>query len=98
MPMIVGKKVKPADGTIVVFEVVGPAARDVVIGMDGGRAGVLDAVPGNETVRIRLSGEAFLRLSSGRGDADEILGSGAVEISGDAALGFTITRSMNFMF
>ena len=49
-------------------------------------------------MRIRLSGEAFLRLSAGRGDADVILGSGAVEISGDAALGFTITRSMNFLF
>jgi uncharacterized protein (TIGR03083 family) len=98
MPMIVGKKVKPADGTIVVFEVVGPAGRNVVIGMDGGRAGVLDAAPADPSVRIRLSGEAFLRLSAGRGNTDVILGSGAVEISGDAALGFTITRSMNFLF
>jgi uncharacterized protein (TIGR03083 family) len=98
MPMIVGKKVKPADGTIVVFEVVGPAGRNVVIGMDGGRAGVLDATPADPSVRIRLSGEAFLRLSAGRGNTDVILGSGAVEISGDAALGFTITRSMNFLF
>ena len=98
MPMIVGKRVKPADGTVVVFEVVGPAARDLAIRMDGGRAGMLDAVPGDETVRIRLSGDAFLRLSAGRGDADVILGSGAVEISGDAALGFSITRSMNFLF
>lgn len=98
MPMIVGKKVKPADGTVVVFEVVGPAARDVVIGMDGGRAEMLDAVPSSPTVRIRMSGDTFLRLSSGRGDTEVILGSGAVEISGDAALGFTITRSMNFLF
>jgi uncharacterized protein (TIGR03083 family) len=98
MPMIVGKKVKPADGTIVVFEVVGPAGRQLAIGVDGGRAGVLDDVPREPTVRIRLSGEAFLRLSSGRGDTEVILGSGAVEISGDTALGFTITRSMNFMF
>jgi uncharacterized protein (TIGR03083 family) len=98
MPMIVGKKVKPADGTVVVFEVVGPAARDLVIAMEGGRAQVLDQVPDAPTVRIRLSGEAFLRLSSGRGDVDVILGSGAVEISGETALGFSITRSMNFLF
>lgn len=98
MPMVVGKKVKPADGTIVVFEVVGPAGRNVVIGMEGGRARPLDELPTDPTVRIRLSGETFLRLSSGRGDADVIIGSGTVEISGDAALGFTITRSMNFMF
>ena len=80
------------------FEVVGPAARDVAIGMDGGRAQMLDTAPGAPTVRIRLSGEAFVRLGAGRGDVEVILGSGAVEISGDAALGFTITRSMNFMF
>lgn len=98
MPMIVGKKVKPADGTTVVFEVVGPAGRDLVIGMDGGRAQPLDRAPAAPTVRIRLSGEAFLRLSAGRGDADEILGSGTVELIGDAALGFTIARAMNFMF
>lgn len=98
LPMIVGKKVQPADGTIVVFEVVGPAGRQLALGVDGGRAGVLDAVPEEPTVRIRLSSETFLRLGSGRGNTDVILGSGAVEISGDAALGFTITRSMNFMF
>jgi uncharacterized protein (TIGR03083 family) len=98
MPMIVGKKVKPADGTTVVFEVVGPAARDIVIGMDGGRAQVIEQVPVAPTVRIRLSGEAFLRLGAGRGDPEVILGSGTVEIIGDAALGFTIARAMNFMF
>lgn len=98
MPMIVGKRVKPADGTTVVFEIVGPAAREIPLAMEGGRAQMLDAAPGAPTVRIRLSGEAFVRLSAGRGDVDVILGSGAVEISGDAALGFTITRAMNFMF
>ena len=98
MPMIVGKKVKPADGTTVVFEVVGPAGRNIVIGMDGGRAQVLDQAPVAPTVKIRMSGDAFLRLSAGRGDADVILGSGTVEIVGDAALGFTIARTMNFMF
>ena len=55
-----------------------------MIEMDGGRARVLDARPRDPTVRIRLSGEAFLRLGAGRGDTDVILGSGAVEISGDA--------------
>jgi uncharacterized protein (TIGR03083 family) len=98
MPMVVGKKVKPADGTVVVFELVGPAAREIVLGMESGRARMLDAVPGAPTVRIRLSAEAFVRLGAGRGDVEVILGSGAVEISGDAALGFTITRAMNFMF
>ena len=98
MPMIVGKRVKPADGTTVVFDVIGPAARTVVIEMAGGRAQVLDAAPAVPTVRIRLSGESFLRLAAGRGDVEVILGSGAVEITGDAGLGFTIARSMNFLF
>ncbi|HEY3725415.1 MAG TPA: maleylpyruvate isomerase family mycothiol-dependent enzyme [Acidimicrobiia bacterium] len=98
MPMVVGRKVKPADGTTVVFEVVGPAARDVALSMDGGRAQVLGDPPAEPTVRLRLSGETFVRLGAGRGDAEVILGSGAVEVSGDAALGFTIARAMNFMF
>lgn len=98
MPMIVGKKVKPPDGATVVFEVVGPAGRDLAIGMEGGRAQVLEQAPVAPTVRIRMSGDAFLRLSAGRGDAEVILGSGTVEIVGDTALGFTIARTMNFMF
>jgi hypothetical protein len=98
MPMVVGRKVKPADGTTVVFEVVGPAGREVALAMEAGRAQVLGAVPGSPTVRIRLSGETFVRLGAGRGDAEVIIGSGAVEVSGDAALGFSIARAMNFMF
>jgi hypothetical protein len=66
--------------------------------MDGGRAQVLGDPPAEPTVRLRLSGETFVRLGAGRGDAEVILGSGAVEVSGDAALGFTIARAMNFMF
>src|SRR5664279_3744348 len=81
MPMVVGKRVKPADGSTIVFELVGPAARDIVVGMEGGRAQMLPAAPGEATVRIRLSGEAFVRLGAGRGDAEVILGSGAVEIT-----------------
>ncbi len=98
MPMVVGKRVKPADGTTIVFELVGPAGRDIAVGMENGRAQMLDAAPGTPTVRIRLSGETFVRLGAGRGDAEVILGSGTVEITGEAELGFTITRSMNFLF
>jgi hypothetical protein len=96
--MVVGKKVKPDDGTVVVFEVAGPAGRQLAIGMDGGRANVLPSVPVAPAVRIRMSSEAYLRLSTGRGDAEQILGSGTVEVTGDAKLGFTVVRSMNFLF
>jgi uncharacterized protein (TIGR03083 family) len=98
MPMVVGRRVKPPEGTTVVFEVVGPVACHVVLAMEGGRAQVLGEPPPSPTVRIRLSGETFVRLGAGRGDTEVILGSGAVELSGDAALGFAIARAMNFMF
>ncbi len=45
MPMVVGKKVKPPDGTTIVFDVTGPAARVVALVVEGGRARALDPVP-----------------------------------------------------
>jgi uncharacterized protein (TIGR03083 family) len=98
MPMVVGKKVKPPDGATIVFEVTGPAGREIVIGMEGGRAQVLDAVLVPPTIRLRLDGDTFVRLATGRGDAEEILDSGSVELLGKPELGRTIARSMNFLF
>jgi uncharacterized protein (TIGR03083 family) len=103
MPMVVGKKVKPADGTTVVFDVTGPAGRSLAVAMQDGRAQLVDALPvdsgrADPTVRLTMDSETFLRLGAGRGDPAAILATGAVSIAGDHELGEAIVAQMNFLF
>jgi uncharacterized protein (TIGR03083 family) len=98
MPFVVGKKVKPPDGTTVVFDVTGRAGRVVSIAMDSGRGKALDAAPADPTARLTMGTDTFVRLGMGRGDPDEILASGAVRLGGDDQLGRRIVSEMNFLF
>lgn len=98
MGYVVGKKVKPPDGASVVFDLEGPVARPLAIGVDGGRAQVLDATPAEPTVRIAMSDETFCRLGCGRIDPTAALRDGRVVVSGDAELGRRVTEAMNFLF
>ncbi|MGH9012840.1 MAG: maleylpyruvate isomerase family mycothiol-dependent enzyme [Acidimicrobiia bacterium] len=98
MPFVVGKKVKPPDGTTVVFDVTGPAGRVVSVGMDGGRGKALDEAPTDPSVRLTMDTDTFVRLGMGRGDPAEILASGAVQLDGDEPLGRKIVEEMNFLF
>jgi len=95
LPFVVGKKVKPPDGSTVVFAWDGNAT---AIGMEGGRGKVLDAAPADPTVRLTMDADTLVRLGMGRGDPAEILGSGAVKIDGDQQLGRQIVGEMNFLF
>ena len=98
LPMVVGKRVSPPDGTWVNITVTGPAARVVAIEVEGGRARVGGVRPDAPVARLELDGDTFVRLSTGRGDPEAILASGAVQIAGDQAMGESLARSMNFMF
>jgi uncharacterized protein (TIGR03083 family) len=95
LPFVVGKKVKPPDGTTVVFVWDG---NTTAIGMEGGRGKSLDAVPADATVRLTTDTDTLVRLGMGRGDPAEILASGAVKIDGDEDLGRRIAGEMNFLF
>lgn len=97
MPYVVGRKVAPPDRTTVLFEVGGPLARAVAVGMDGTRAAVLEDPPATPTVRIGLSSEHFVRLGCGREAPDRLLSTGEIALEGDKALGTRIIRAMNFM-
>lgn len=98
MPFVVGKRVAPPDGTTVVFEVTGPAGRTLAIGVEGGRAKPLPAVPPETpTTTLAMDQDAFVRLACGRGDPKALLEDGAVGIRGDEALGRAVAESMNFM-
>jgi len=97
MPYVVGRKVAPPDQTTVLFEVGGPLARTVAVGMEGTRASVLDDPPATPTVRIGLSSEHFVRLGCGREAPDQVLSAGEIRLEGDETLGTRIIQAMDFM-
>jgi uncharacterized protein (TIGR03083 family) len=98
LPMIVGKRVAPPNGTVVVIEVTGPIERTVAIGVEGGRAKVLDRAPDAPAAVLRTDSDTIVRLGTGRGDPDEILAGDAIELRGDSELGTGVAKSMNFLF
>lgn len=98
MPYVVGKKVKPPDGTTVAFDVAGPAGRTLAIVVEGGRAKPLDAAPSDPTVRLGMAAETYACLACGRWDPDGALADGIVTLTGDDTLGRRIVAAMNFLF
>jgi uncharacterized protein (TIGR03083 family) len=95
MPMVVGKRAGAPDGSTVVIDPEGAAP--LAIGVEGGRAKVLDAVPADPTVRLVTDAETYWCLGFGRVDGQQALDEGRVRIDGDEALGRKIVTSMNFM-
>ncbi len=98
MPMIVGKRVAPPDGTVVAFTVEGPVGRTFAIAVTGGRAAFCDSVPVEATVHLTINTDTYVRLATGRGDPESILATGAVSLTGDIALGRSVAQQMNFLF
>ncbi|MCH8282577.1 MAG: maleylpyruvate isomerase family mycothiol-dependent enzyme [Chloroflexi bacterium] len=97
MPYVIGRKVQPADGTEVVFDVTGAAGRVLAVAMEGTRAKYLESPPDSPAVRLGMDVETFACLTCGRWSPDEAMGSGKVAIDGDRALGERILGQMNIM-
>jgi uncharacterized protein (TIGR03083 family) len=97
LPFVVGKKAQVQSGNTVVFDVTGPAGRLLPIGVEGGRAKLLDTVPATPTVRLAMDVETLNCLGCGRWEPGKALESGKVRISGDRVLGEHIVWQMNFM-
>jgi len=95
---VVGKKVAPPDGSVVVIEITPPLARTVAIGVEGGRARALDTAPAEATVRIRVDGGTYARLACGRADPAAVLAAGSAELIGDGAIGRRVVEELNFLF
>ena len=98
MPFVVGKRVRPPDGTTIHFGIAGPLARTFTIAVDGGRARMVDELVGAPTTTIATDGETFVRLSCGRVDPAEALDRGAVHLGGDVELGRRVVEQLNFLF
>jgi uncharacterized protein (TIGR03083 family) len=98
LPYVVGKKVAPPDGTVVVFDVVGSRPMTIAVGVDGGRAKPLPAPPEGATVTLSMDAQTLACLGLGRWDPTAALDDRQVTITGDANLGRAVVEQMNFMF
>jgi uncharacterized protein (TIGR03083 family) len=97
LPFVVGKKAQAPNDTTVVFDITGPAGRLLPIGVEGGRAKLLDTPPAAPTVRLTMDVETLNCLGCGRWLPNQAPAAGKVQITGDQVLGETIVWQMNFM-
>jgi uncharacterized protein (TIGR03083 family) len=95
---VIGKKAGAPDGTTVVIVLEAPLAQTLAIGVEGGRARVLDTAPDAPTVRITADGETYARLACGRGNPGAARATGSVRVEGDEDLGNRIVDELNFLF
>ena len=96
LPFVVGKKVAPPDGTTVVVDLGSPLGGTYAVVVEG-RARFLDQPPARATATIRMDGETFARLATGRLEPAAAL-AGPVTIEGDAALGRRVVEELNILF
>jgi uncharacterized protein (TIGR03083 family) len=97
---VVGKKAAAPEGSTVVFDIGGPLARTLPVTVTSGKATLVDPAtldPGAATVTLQMDQETFWCLGGGRWSPDDVLAGTKVAITGDAALGERVVRSMNFM-
>ncbi|TSD93941.1 maleylpyruvate isomerase family mycothiol-dependent enzyme [Skermania sp. ID1734] len=89
----VGKLGKAPAGSRVAFELTGALPQRIYVAVDG-RATVVDALDGPETIGIRLDSWLFVRLCGGRTKADRHLDE--VELSGDVKAAKHIAEHLAF--
>ncbi len=97
MPFVVGKKAQAPDGSTVMFEITGPTAGTMAIGVSGGRAQEISSFTDGPTVHLTMDLETLSCLGCGRWEPGKALESGKVRIAGEQALGERIVAEMNFM-
>lgn len=98
IPKVVGKNAGAPDGSVSVFQVSGVERGTFAIGVEGGRARMLDDVPADVDVRLAMDLQTFICLTNGRWPPARTLNAGLVEIDGDKELGAKIVVGMNVMF
>lgn len=95
VPMVVGKRADAPDGSTVVIDVTGPAARTIAVEVAEGRARIRTDVPDDPTARITLDTQTFACLMTGRWGRHEAAGRLALE--GDQDLARRVVDGMNIM-
>ena len=94
---VVGKKVQPKEGSVVLFDVCGPLHFTLPIKVVEKRAYTLDKSPDNPTAKVSMDCETFICLTTGRRIANEALKAKAVRYDGDSSLAHQIISNMNIM-
>lgn len=97
MPYVVGKKVQPKEGSVVLFDVCGPLHFTLPIKVVEKRAYTLNKSPDNPTAKVSMDCETFICLTTGRRIANEALKAKAVRYDGDSSLAHQIISNMNIM-
>jgi uncharacterized protein (TIGR03083 family) len=95
LPYVVGKKVQPPAGTVVVWDVDGthPAQHTVVMS-DSGRAVTTPQPPVDPAVRLGMDTETFVVLAAGRRRPGDV----AVRVEGDRELADRVLHAMVLTF
>lgn len=95
---VVGKKAGTPPGSSVTLELTGPTSRAFHVAVappdEGGRAALLDSLPGPATATIRFPLGVFVRLAGGRVDPATVVDQ--LELSGDRALAQSVIGQLNF--
>lgn len=96
LPFVLGKRVRPAEGTRIAVSLVGPRASRHVVGVHDGRGSELevDLECANELV---TSSALFWRRCAGRIDAQRLLGDPTTEVRGDRVLVAALVDGLTVM-
>jgi uncharacterized protein (TIGR03083 family) len=97
MPYVVGKRVAPPEGTVVLLAVTGVMGRHITVAVRDGRAAAVPVTDAPPTVSLTLDQDTFWRLCFGRVGADRVLAEGRVAIEGDVPMAHRLLGSMSFM-
>lgn len=90
---VVGKRVRPPEGSAVVVRLRGPVHRERAVRMSEGRAVAVDP-PAEPTSVLATDSGTFARLAAGRWGADDAVGAGLVEFVGDTELAGSVLAQL----
>jgi uncharacterized protein (TIGR03083 family) len=94
---IVGKRASAPDGSVIVFDITGPTSERLAIGVQGGRAALVED-PDHVDATLVLDTETYNALLCGRWDTATARQSGRLRIDGDDALGRQVADAMGYVF